>query len=340
MKFWVLISLVGLTQAFTFTEISKQAKLTERVNSVQDLWVANEDHESVLNTKKIFLLHGVCGHNSNSTIENDKDEEFTAEESEEFKKLPKSFDGRVKWGKKCPSVLHISDQSACGACYAFGSTEAMQDRICIKSNGKKQVRLSAIDLVSCDKNEMGCRGSKDVGLAYNFYNKTGIVTGTDFEEKKGCRPYPFKACTHFGKAKHYPQCPYDQYPTPQCIQQCQKGYTVPFNKDKHFGKKHYKLTNAKKIQLDLFKNGPVTAVFEVCEDFISYKSGIYIPVSTTSFSRHAVKFVGWGQENGVPFWIIANSWNKYWGENGYFRIRRGKDDCKIESGALASLPRL
>ncbi|PAV79919.1 hypothetical protein WR25_23894 [Diploscapter pachys] len=45
---------------------------------------------------------------------------------------------------------------------------------------------------------------------------------------------------------------------------------------------------------------------------------------------HAVKLVGWGTENGTPFWRIANSWNADWGENGYFRILRGVDECGIE----------
>lgn len=33
---------------------------------------------------------------------------------------------------------------------------------------------------------------------------------------------------------------------------------------------------------------------------------------------------------------FAFSWNPYWGEKGYFRIVRGKDECGIESGAVAS----
>ena len=33
--------------------------------------------------------------------------------------------------------------------------------------------------------------------------------------------------------------------------------------------------------------------------------------------------VGWGEEGGVKFWKVANSWNPYWGEKGYFRILRG-----------------
>jgi hypothetical protein len=31
---------------------------------------------------------------------------------------------------------------------------------------------------------------------------------------------------------------------------------------------------------------------------------------------------------------IANSWNADWGDNGYFRIIRGQDECGIESRGI------
>jgi len=44
--------------------------------------------------------------------------------------------------------------------------------------------------------------------------------------------------------------------------------------------------------------------------------GVYQHVTGSEISEHAVKILGWGVENGTPFWLVANSWNTDWGDNG------------------------
>lgn len=76
-------------------------------------------------------------------------------------------------------------------------------------------------------------------------------------------------------------------------------------------------------------NGPVVGEIYVYSDLLTYKSGVYHHVSGKSLGGRAIKIVGWGVENEVPYWLVANSWNEDWGDNGFFKIRRGKDDCGI-----------
>jgi cathepsin B len=57
-------------------------------------------------------------------------------------------------------------------------------------------------------------------------------------------------------------------------------------------------------------NGPVEGAFTVYADFPSYKNGVYQYTSGDELGGHAIKILGWGTENGTPFWLVANSWNK------------------------------
>merc|ERR1712226_920311 len=92
------------------------------------------------------------------------------------------------------------------------------------------------------------------------------------------------------------------------------------------------------IQQAVMAGGPMETAFTVYSDFENYAGGIYHHVSGSMAGGHAVKMVGWGVENGQKYWKVANSWNPYWGEKGYFRIRRGNNEGGIEDSVVASAP--
>ncbi len=52
--------------------------------------------------------------------------------------------------------------------------------------------------------------------------------------------------------------------------------------------------------------------------------GVYQHVAGAYVGRHAVKLLGWGSENGTHYWILANSWNTHWGEDGEVVFCKGK----------------
>lgn len=78
--------------------------------------------------------------------------------------------------------------------------------------------------------------------------------------------------------------------------------------------------------------------FTVYSDFMNYAGGIYEHVSGYYEGGHAVKIIGWGVENGVEYWTCANSWGSSWGEDGFFRIKKG--ECGIDSTVYACTPKI
>uniref|UniRef100_H3DJZ9 Cathepsin B n=1 Tax=Tetraodon nigroviridis TaxID=99883 RepID=H3DJZ9_TETNG len=257
-------------------------------------------------------------------------------------KLPKEFDSREQW-PNCPTLKEIRDQGSCGSCWwypqAFGASEAMSDRVCIHSNAKVSVELSAQDLLTCCNScGMGCNGGYP-SSAWNFWVSDGLVSGGLYDSHIGCRPYTIPPCEHHVNGSR-PSCSGEGGDTPECIFRCEAGYSPSYKQDKHFGKTSYSVSSEEdEIKQEIYKNGPVEGAFTVYEDFVLYKSGVYQHVSGSALGGHAIKMLGWGEENGVPYWLCANSWNTDWGDNGFFKILRGADHCGIESEIVAGNPK-
>lgn len=89
---------------------------------------------------------------------------------------PSEWDPRTGPNAKC--IHPIRDQAQCGSCWAFGATEALSDRFCLKGT---DVILSPQDLVSCDGNNYGCDGGY-LSKAWDFLTKPGAVADS-------CWPY-------------------------------------------------------------------------------------------------------------------------------------------------------
>ena len=47
--------------------------------------------------------------------------------------------------------------------------------------------------------------------------------------------------------------------------------------------------------------------------------------------NHSTTILGYGEENGIKYWIGMNSHGRSFGENGYFKIIRGENELNIES---------
>uniref|UniRef100_A0A7I4XTX4 Pept_C1 domain-containing protein n=1 Tax=Haemonchus contortus TaxID=6289 RepID=A0A7I4XTX4_HAECO len=249
--------------------------------------------------------------------------------------IPENYDPRITWAN-CSSFFTIRDQANCGSCWAVATASAISDRICIASKGKKQVYISATDILSCcRKCGSGCQGGYPI-KAWQFFESDGVVTGGPYLDKKCCRSYQLHPCGHHGNHTYYGECP-EMASTPPCKWRCQFGYRRRYWLDKRHGMpgKAYRLPNSvKEIQRDILKYGSVVGGMSIYGDFNHYKSGIYQHRGGLPGGYHAVKIIGWGKENGTDYWLIANSWNDDWGEKGFFRMLRGTNHCGIEENVI------
>merc|ERR1719382_1813653 len=212
------------------------------------------------------------------------------------------------------------------------------------------VPLSAEDVCFCGSWD-GCGGGM-IDAPWTHIKRAGAVTGGQYHGtgpfgEGMCSDYSLPHCHHHGPqgddpypAEGEPGCP--SASSPKCPRTCDSGASSEhsdFASDKYtFQGEVSSASGEARIQRMIMTGGPVETAFTVYSDFENYAGGIYHHVSGSMAGGHAVKMVGWGVENGVKYWKVANSWNPYWGEKGYFRIRRGNNEGGIEDGITASSP--
>jgi len=263
--------------------------------------------------------------------------------------VPESFDSATNWPHCAKVIDDIRDQSMCGCCWAFAAASAASDRLCISTNGSVAVPLSAQDVCFCASTD-GCDGGQ-IDQPWDYINENGVVTGGQFNNSYPlaggafCSDFSLPHCHHHGPqrndpypAEGTPGC--EQQSSAQCPRKCDAGASSghsDFHKDKWtFSGNTQSASGEMGIQKAIMEGGPVETAFTVYTDFANYVSGIYHHVSGGVEGGHAVRIVGWGVDSGNKYWKVANSWNPYWGENGYFRIKRGNSECGIEQGVTFS----
>lgn len=84
----------------------------------------------------------------------------------------------------------------------------------------------------------------------------------------------------------------------------------------------------------IIQGGPVETAFGVYNDFFAYHNGVYVWDGVSPHAgSHAVKVLGWGNRDGLDYWLCANSWGTGWGRDGFFKIAFGQ--CGICGFAVA-----
>ena len=79
--------------------------------------------------------------------------------------------------------------------------------------------------------------------------------------------------------------------------------------------------------------GPISITNEADRsDFQFYSGGVFSGTCGKQLD-HGVLLTGYGTDSGTDYWIVKNSWCASWGDNGYIKLVRGKDQCCLADAA-------
>lgn len=237
--------------------------------------------------------------------------------------LPASWDwSNINGQSYLPSG--VINQGQCGSCYIVSVMQMLESRLKIQTNGAFDRRISAQFPLSCNFYTEGCIGGYAT-LVARFISEFGVPLDD-------CVPYEAN----------------DAY----CDLSCSKNSTwIGIDSYGYLGGYHGASTEELMLK-ELRARGPFVVSIEPTLDFSYYTKGIFqskplrpnghVSMMDMGVSweqvDHSLVVVGWGEEDGVKYWKIANSWGEDWGEDGFFRILRGVDDSSVESNAQVASP--
>lgn len=206
--------------------------------------------------------------------------------------VPDSWDWRSKG-----AVTQVKNQGTCNGCWSFSATGAMEGQLFLKSG--KLVPLSEQQLIDCSTSygNKGCDGGR-MESAFQYLKEVGGIMDED--------SYPF-----LGKDG---KCIFSR-------NSIVNGSRVTSYLELTAGDE-----NALKAAVATM--GPVSvAVKATSKEFMFYNGGILTNDGCGPELSHAVLVVGYGTESNNDYWIVKNSWSTEWGERGYVRIARNKDNA-------------
>jgi len=213
--------------------------------------------------------------------------------------LPNSID----WVSK-GAVTPVKDQGRCGSCWAFSTTGSLEGAYQIATG--KLVPLSEEDLVQCDRGgiDNGCQGGL-MDNAFEWVEENGIATEATYPYTSGNG-----VSGDCDSAKSKPAVTLT-------------GYTdVPKGDEEA-------------LRAAVAKQ-PVSIAIEADRTaFQFYKSGVLDSAACGTHLDHGVLIVGFGTDSslGKDYWKVKNSWGASWGEDGFIRMVRGKNQCGLSDSA-------
>jgi len=201
-------------------------------------------------------------------------------------------------------ITPVKDQGQCGSCWAFSTTGALEGGYAL-ATGTAPVALAEQQFVDCAGfPNLGCNGGNmKFGLRYAKDHDICGEASYAYEAKGGsCRTAGCDVALASGTVTAVTGL---------------SGVLSKASDDDLMG---------------ALQNQPISIAVEADQTiFHHYVSGV-VTGDCGSKTDHGVLLVGYGTDGSDDYWLVKNSWAADWGEAGYIRLVRGKNQCGINSG--------
>lgn len=261
---------------------------------------------------------------------------------EKYTDLPVSFD----WRQNGTTVTPVKDQGSVGTCWAHSAVQNLEGVYAMR--GYPLTKLSVEQIVDCDGMQADDDENADCGvyggwpyLAIQYVMRAGgIETEEDYPYCSGVGKTPCEPCEApgYNKTKCGPPIPYCSLKD-SCQAKLRPEKFLPNLKVVDWKRISENETD---IAIQLMNYGPLSIALNA-ELLQFYHHGVFDPYFCDPKNLdHAVLLVGFGVENSKifgqkPYWIVKNSWGEKWGEQGYFRILRGKGKCGVNTQVVTAV---
>jgi len=192
-------------------------------------------------------------------------------------------------------VTPVHDQGQSGGSWPISATGSMEGAVCIKE--KRLDKLSEQNLIDC------CKTCTNVKRAFGYTADNGINVDGDYP------PLPNDGTCKFDGSKRVITL---------------EGYGEVTKGDEE------DLTDR------LASEGPISVLIDAGRlSFQLYSGGVYYdPDCSSTELNHFMLAVGYGAEDISEYYIVKNSWGTSWGENGYIKMSRNRNNnCGIATDA-------
>lgn len=268
---------------------------------------------------------------------------------------PSSVDWVAKGG-----VTSVKNQGTCGSCWAFSTVGALEGAMHV--SGRTMVDLSMQHIVACDTGGSGCQGGL-MDQAFDWVGENGVPSLKDEPylcsdaSSSECTGMTCSACsvktgencifadncaTHVSGSTcnkagllHHCECAADQ-----CFSDGKCGAAKPTAMVLAVGDvtKHTDVGTTEGALEAAVAQQPVSVAIEADQSvFQHYTGGVLTNDACGETLDHGVLAVGYGEDNGVKYWKVKNSWGTTFGEDGYIRIEKGSaadgGECGIRKSA-------